>query len=356
MLLIMERAFSYELIPKNLSLLRKIARLFTNGQLSLEKLKQFCSDKISSRVMETFIYSSKKSALQSLLDIFLIPNVDFFLQNDTANYTLQAFLTHCTHKQLPLRLFDSISTSPVAEKGLEPKRIGVLYKLVKSDLIPATSTHRFLLASIRHFFKPNKDELSGDVLALLTPNTPPSYKRGRPRHLAEDREFHPVGCAILVHLFSSGLTADSEVLLEQFIGLPINTLFRLAMDPSGSRVLDATFSSPMVGKSRRDRLFKKLLAASLAEEDQHSIAMLAENTFGSRVIETIFVSIPMEQKTILAQYLSDHMKEFRKPRSKGQYVIKSCMLEEFILSKTNWTKMLAELQKKRASGMLNKLI
>lgn len=337
-------------MPKKLSILRKMADLLDDGKSSWENFKLFSSDRISSRVMETFIYASKKSMLRPLLSLFMVPNVGFLLKNDTANYVLQAFFTHCTSKSLSLDLFNAIS-SQLLQKGLEPRRIGLLYKIVKSELIPTSLTHPFLVNSIKNSFRLNPDGADNCALALLSSNVP-TTRRGPSRHF-EAKEFHPIGCAILIHLFSSHPTTDSQILLDQFIEIPISILFRLGMDASGSRVLETVFSSPVIGKKKSERLFKKLFAASLAETEQCSMAKWAENTFGSRVVEAIFLSVPLDQKLILAQYLSDYIKELRKPRSKGQYVIKSCMLDEFILSKSNWIKILAERKKKACAS--NKL-
>jgi len=142
--------------------------------------------------------------------------------------------------------------------------------------------------------------------------------------------FSPLGCQLLSELFKYD-QKHAHFVIEGFVNINAQTLLEMALDRQASRTFEAFLLSPLVSAQLKHSF------SSRFADDAEAIKRLAMDKSGSHVLDQLFASSQVDDKVKFATQLSTLERELLSIPH-GKFVLKNCRISEFKHNRETWMK------------------
>lgn len=288
--------------------------------ISSDSLYQLMTDRSGSHLVEAALVAAPDSLFGKLCTTGFKGRLPALAQHPSANFTVQAAISHVKKPQQLKRMYEDLRDSFVAL--LRGRRGGVITVLLaaaaKLNCLQAECATT-LWNSLEKSFSKDEGQNKTPLHSLLTLDT--TVELG-----ASEGKLSALGCAAAVSLFQypKGMTKEWIKALEN---LSPKEVSQIALDPGGCRVLESYLGHEDTTAQKRHELMGKI---------QGSWGAIACFGSGNKFVETCFITCTdASVKKQIAQELADAETKVAATH-RGPALLATCKVRDIKVDEKNW--------------------
>lgn len=286
--------------------------------ISSDSLYQLMTDRSGSHLVEAALLAAPDSIFGKLCTTGFKGRLPALSQHPSANFTVQAAISHVKKPQQLKRMYEDLKDSFVGL--LKGRRGGVVTVL----LAAAAKLNCIQAECATTLWDSLKTSFSGDqnktpLHSLLTLDTTVELGKSEGRLSA-------LGCAAAISLFQypKGMTKEWNKSLENFDS---KELSQVALDPGGCRVLESYLGNEDTSEQRRNMIMEKL---------QGSWGAIACFGSGNKFVETCFtICTDSSVKKEIAKELAQAETKIAATH-RGPALLATCKVQDMKVDEKNW--------------------
>lgn len=306
-----------------------------------KQLVLVCKDKLGSHIMETLFEVGSKEACLQLYDV-ITNDDDTFMQlvlHSNANFVIQRMLS-CRFLQFKERfskMYKLVSEAIPVIYGSH--KMGVIQKLAEQCLIKKTYQKKLYKSLLKLFECEDEDICHHFVYFTATSSTYPQCKKALDNHQSTRQvTYHG---SLLVQALLKFDESDSQV-VEGLMRLSKEQVLGFIKSAPGSHMIDEFFNCDNVQHTRKQQFLNFVLQSCVCE--------FACDKYGSRIVENLFKSSPLNKKLQIVEALAEHADVIGNDRF-GRHIHRNLAVRMFVSRPDQWRELQQTEQRKKRNHM-----
>jgi nucleolar protein 9 len=292
------------------------------NSITSDDLQRLITDRQGSHLVEAAFEAAPDDVFQKLCTVAFRGRTVPMAQHPVANFVVQAALASVRKPQQLKRMFEDLR--PQLATLLKARRGGVVATLLAASL-RLQSLESDVSDAVWHAVDSGFAGISPSPLhALLTLDS--TVRLGQ---AGSTGRLSPLGCAMLVTVFSFSDVASSKRWGEALLALDMGELCAVARDPGGCRVIETYLQGPGSSPKKQRRVLQALSG---------SWAATAATGAGCRFVQKCFIMAEPSNKHAITAELSAAETRIAAVHG-GTALLRLCRVDAFrIESPDEWTK------------------
>jgi len=320
---------------KSLNLLSNLIISPSSSSLlsSSKQLMLLSKDKIGSRVIETLMnVGSKEACVGFYEEVFADDTLVEMACHSNANFIVQRMMSSrfLQFKQRFSRIFSTLTEN--LEIIFQSKNMGVIQKIVDQCLIKIDYQDKMMKA-LQELFNCHLKENEDYLTYLIATST--KLKSPEDEILSRSISYHG---SLLVQSLLKFQSID--LIVSGFMRLSEENICKFSCSAAGSHLIDAFLSSARVDKKTKDQ-FTDFIS-------ENSLASIACDKYGSRVIENIWKLSSLARKTALVESLAQNGEKISEDRF-GRHIYRKFGIRLYLSRPDRWNEYYKKEQSKKRS-------
>ena len=295
-----------------------------------DTMYRLMTDRSGSHLVEAALLAAPDALFSKLCTTAFKGRLPALAQHQSANFTVQAAISHVKRPQQLKRMFEDLKDSFVGL--LRGRRAGIVTVLLAAALRLNTlqaECAKTLWNAATEAFKSERHPTPLHSMLTLDTQVRLGKQRGK---------LSPLGCAAVISVlqYPKGMAKEWNAALE---GMSTGELVQIAMDPGGCRVLESYLGHEDTAPKRKDALLTKI---------QGSWADIACFGSGNKFVERCFLlSMDASVKKQIASELAQAEDRIAATH-RGPGLLRTCGVHAIKTDEANWEKRVKAAEATRA--------
>ncbi|KAJ1819728.1 Nucleolar protein 9 [Coemansia sp. RSA 2599] len=293
-------------------------------------LRMLIEDIVGSHFLQTVVKVASPKVLQAVYESQIHGRVKALAFHPSANFVVQSVFSNAKNERQLKAMIEE--TAPIFGDLLFNSRPGVVRALVDSS-IRLDAGHIEIINALYGGLGAKSPEERRELINLLAFLMPyQRFVKSDYNRLA----FNIQGSLIIQAILQFPGTTNEPV-LESFFSQNPQNIFTWCQDPSGSRIIEALFTSPSVSLATK----KKAM-----EHFGSRYAELAMDKYGSHIFEKYWAIAEVDSKEAIVQELIKSETKLQDSYS-GRFVLRNCRVDQYKRRASEWRERERGLERKK---------
>ncbi|KAI8922968.1 armadillo-type protein [Entophlyctis helioformis] len=294
--------------------------------------KMLIEHQVGSHLAEKLVAKSSAMAFAGLFETHIRPRFLELCNHPLANFVIQRVLDKVSDQTQLDALLDIIE--PEMERMLFRSRAGIVVKTIEAcSRVPACQKRvlKALFAAVHTAGDDAKMKKCASVILLMT-----TYEKYEVLDLAPSLQ----GALMLQHV-ASFTPENAKLCVESIMAMEPESLFKWALDPIASRVVEAILASHTLALRTQRRLVRNFFGRFVE---------LSSDKYGSHLVDKCWAVSNMDMRETIAQELADKMTSLA-ANFHAKFILRNCKVELYKKRRDEWVERQQAEIKRREMAM-----